>query len=102
MIWSIFHYIFLNIEPGEKQFLYASIEARSSIFAIRAFSQNEGQSKKKIIFFRTNRSLTWLHGCGYQEQDYPRVEHFNFIISYHKVVGQNCIKEAGCCISTFT
>ena len=51
MIWSIFHYIFLNIEPGEKQFLYASIEARSSIFAIRAFSQNEGQSKKKNNFF---------------------------------------------------
>ena len=39
-----------------------------------------------------------MHGCGYHEQDYPRVEHFIFIVSYHKV-GQNCIKEDGC-IST--
>ena len=60
MIWSIFHYIFLNIEPGEKQFLYASIEARSSIFAIRAFSQNEGQSKKKKLIFFFEPIGPWL------------------------------------------
>ena len=62
----------------------------------------KARAKKIIIFFfRTNRSLIWLHGCGYHEQDYPRVEHFIFIVSYHKA-GQKCIKEAGCCISTFT